>query len=121
SSTRGGRRVPVLDEDGVPVLGENGKPLRRVETWSIPTTGFIVASFTEFTSRADDPQLHTHVVVSNKVQGLDGKWRAVDGRLILDHKMAAGAIHEAELRSRLTQYLGVRWEPVERGLADIEG
>ena len=121
SSTRGGRRVPVLDDCGEPVVGENGKPKTRVELWPIETTGFVAASFTEFTSRADDPQLHTHVVVGNRVEGEDGKWRTVDARLLYRQKMAAGAIHEAELRARLTERLGVAWQPVERGLAEIEG
>lgn len=121
SSTRGGRKTPVLDTEGRPVLDEEGRPRVRVETWPIETSGYLAAAFTEFTSRADDPQLHTHVVVGNRVKGVDGVWRTLDGQLLYRHKMAAGAIHEAELRSRLTQRLGVRWQPVDRGLADIEG
>jgi len=38
-----------------------------VETWAIAAAGYVASSFTELTSRADDPQLHTHVVVANKV------------------------------------------------------
>ena len=72
SSTRGASKTPVLDEDGNPVFNENGTPKFRVETWPIMTSGFAAASFTEFTSRADDPQIHTHVVVANKVKGTDG-------------------------------------------------
>ena len=121
SSTRGARRVPVLDEDGNVVLREDGSPRYRVETWPIPTDGYVAAWFTEFTSRADDPQLHTHVVVGNRVRGVDGVWRTIDGRLLYRHQLAAGYIHEAELRRRLTQRLGVRWQPVRNGMADIEG
>lgn len=79
------------------------------------------AWFTEFTSRADDPQLHTHVVVGNRVQGVDGVWRAIDGRLLFRHQLAAGYLHEAELRQRLSDRLGVSWQPVHNGMADIEG
>ncbi|MGH9052672.1 MAG: MobF family relaxase [Acidimicrobiia bacterium] len=121
SSTRGATRTPVLDESGRPVGNEDGTPRYRVETWPIRTTGYLAAWFTEFTSRADDPQLHTHVVVGNRVKGVDGVWRALDGRLLYRHKLAAGYIHEAELRSRLTRRLGVRWQPVEKGMADIVG
>ncbi len=121
SSTRGARRVPVLDEDGNPVLNPDGTPKMRVETWPIPTEGYVAAWFTEFTSRANDPQLHTHVVVGNRVKGIDGVWRALDGRLLYRHQLAAGYLHEAELRSRLTRRLGVRWQPVVNGVADIEG
>ena len=121
SSTRGAARVPVLDENGNPVLNPDGTPKMRVETWPIATEGYVAAWFTEFTSRADDPQLHTHVVVGNRVKGVDGVWRTIDGRLLYRHQLAAGYIHEAELRRRLTQRLGVRWQPVRNGMADVEG
>jgi hypothetical protein len=121
SSTRGASRTPVLDSDGSTVLREDGTPRYRVETWPIRTSGYVSAWFTEFTSRADDPQLHTHVVVGNRVKGVDGVWRAIDGRLLYRHKLAAGYLHEAELRSRLTERLGVQWQPVRNGMADIKG
>lgn len=121
SDTRGARKVPAVDEDGRPVLDEDGHQKMRVETWPIKTEGYMAAWFTEFTSREDDPQLHTHVVVANRVKGVDGVWRTLDGRYLYRHKLAAGYIHEAELRKRLTERLGVGWQPVERGMADIEG
>ena len=31
-------------------------------------------------SRSGEPDLHTHVAVANKVQGVDGKWRSLDAR-----------------------------------------
>ncbi|MDK1026745.1 MAG: relaxase domain-containing protein, partial [Actinomycetota bacterium] len=80
SSTRGASRMPVLDDEGLPILGEDGAPRHRVETWPIRTKGYVSAWFTEFTSRADDPQLHTHVVIGNRVKGVDDVWRAIDGR-----------------------------------------
>ncbi len=121
SDTRGARKVPVLDEDGQPVLDDQGRPRVRVETWPIKTDGYIAAWFTEFTSRENDPQLHTHVVVANRVKGFDGIWRTLDGRYLYRHKLAAGYLHEAELRKRLTERLGVRWQPVDNGMADVEG
>ncbi len=121
STTRGASKAPVFDDDGEPVLNENGTPRVRVETWPIETSGFVAASFTEFTSRADDPQLHTHVVVANKVKGNDGVWRSVDGRLLFRHQLAAGYLHEAVLRGELTRRLGVGWQPVTNGMADIAG
>jgi hypothetical protein len=121
SSTRGASKIPVLDDNGDPVLNENGTARFRVETWPIATSGYVAASFTEFTSRADDPQLHTHVVVANKVKGIDGVWRTIDGRLLYRHQLAAGYLHEAVLRRGLTERLGVRWQPVHNGMADIEG
>ncbi len=121
STTRGASKTPVLGDDGEPVRNANGSPRVRVETWPIETSGFVAASFTEFTSRADDPQLHTHVVVANKVKDKDGIWRSVDGRLLFRHQLAAGYLHEAVLRRELTGRLGVGWQPVTNGVADIEG
>ncbi len=121
SATRGATKTPVLNDDGEPVHNDNGTPRFRVETWPIPTSGFVAASFTEFTSRANDPQLHTHVVVANKVKGVDGIWRSIDGRLLYRHQLAAGYLHEAVLRRELTERLGVRWQPVHNGMADIQG
>jgi len=37
-------------------------------------------------SRAGDPDLHTHVAVANKVQTLDGRWLAIDGRVLYKAK-----------------------------------
>jgi hypothetical protein len=121
SATRGAAKTPFLDNNGAPVLNENGTPRCHVETWPIATAGYVAASFTEFTSRADDPQLHTHVVVANKVQGTDAIWRSIDGRLLFRYQLAAGYLHEAVLRRELTQRLGVRWQPVHHGMADIAG
>jgi conjugative relaxase-like TrwC/TraI family protein len=44
----------------------------------MPIVGVIATAFDHYDSRAADPQLHTHVVVSNKVQGIDGRWRTLD-------------------------------------------
>jgi hypothetical protein len=121
SATRGASKTPLVDNNGGPVLNENGTPRYHVETWPIATAGYMAASFTEFTSRADDPQLHTHVVVANKVQGTDAIWRSIDGRLLFRYQLAAGYLHEAVLRRELTRRLGVRWQPVHHGMADIAG
>jgi len=121
SSTRGATKTPVVDKDGNPVRGPDGRPRYRVETWPIATLGYVAAAFTEYTSRADDPQLHTHVVIANKVKADDGVWRSIDGRLLHRHQLAAGYLHEAVLRRELTERLGVRWQPVHHGVADIAG
>ena len=36
---------------------------------SIQGSGFVAAAFRHRTSRAGDPQLHTHVLIANLVQG----------------------------------------------------
>ena len=45
----------------------------------VRTRGMIAAAFDHWDTRAGDPNLHTHVVVANKVQGPDGVWRSLDG------------------------------------------
>jgi conjugative relaxase-like TrwC/TraI family protein len=42
-------------------------------------SGFVAAAYRHRMSRAQDPQLHTHVVCANMAQGPDGRWTALDG------------------------------------------
>lgn len=71
------------------------------------TTGGFFATFEHGTSRAMDPQLHTHVLVANLCLGLDGQARTIFSKELYHHKMAAGAIYRAELARQLEQRLGV--------------
>ena len=87
----------------------------------IPGRGLIAAAFRHRTSRAGDPQLHTHVLVANLTLGADGRWSALDGRGIYAHAKTAGYLYEARLRAELTRELGVEWTPVRNGIADIAG
>ncbi|MBE1874487.1 MobF family relaxase [Myceligenerans pegani] len=82
----------------------------------VPVTGLIAMAFDHPDSRANDPHLHTHVVVSNKVKTvLDGRWRSLDGRPLHDATVALSELHEAIVADRLTRALGVEWEPRSRG------
>ena len=81
----------------------------------------MAAGFRHRTSRAGDPQLHTHVLVANLVEGHDGRWSALDGRGIYQHAKTAGYLYEATLRERLSRRLAVEWTPAQNGIADIEG
>lgn len=87
----------------------------------IATEGLIAAAFEHRTSRAGDPQIHTHLVIPNLVHGTDGKWTAVDSRTVFRHALTASHVYHAVLRSELTARLGVRWGPVRRGIAEIDG
>jgi conjugative relaxase-like TrwC/TraI family protein len=86
-----------------------------------PGGGLVAAAFRHRTSRAGDPQLHTHVVVANAAQGGDGRWSALDARHLYAHARTAGYLYEAQLRAELSGRLGVRWGRVENGVADLEG
>src|SRR5215217_4288241 len=87
----------------------------------IAGNGFVAAAFRHRTSRAGDPQLHTHVLVANLTLGADGQWSTLDGRRIYAHAKTAGYLYEARLRSLLTRELGIEWGPVRNGIAEIEG
>jgi hypothetical protein len=53
----------------------------------IDTHGLTAVAFDHLDSRTGDPNLHTHVAVSTKVCGVDGGWRALDGRVLLGLKV----------------------------------
>ena len=61
----------------------------------------VAATFRRDTPRNLDPQLHTHAVVANMVQGGDGKWRTMVDDGLFSGKMAIGAIYRAELAAGL--------------------
>lgn len=73
------------------------------------------------TSRAGDPHMHTHVLVSNKQLCRDGKFRTVDGVSLYHELRAAGMVYQAQLRAELTASLGVAWGEVINGCAEIAG
>lgn len=81
----------------------------------MPITGVIATAFDHYDSRAADPQLHTHLVVSNKVQGEDGKWRSLDSRRLHKATVALSASYNAYLIDHTADLLGLTWEPVDRG------
>jgi conjugative relaxase-like TrwC/TraI family protein len=91
--------------------------------YQVDTEGLIAAAFEHRTSRAADPQLHMHVLVSNKVRARDdGKWLSVDGVEVYRSQKAAGLVYKAALRAEMTRRLGLSWTPVdENGIAEVVG
>jgi conjugative relaxase-like TrwC/TraI family protein len=87
----------------------------------VPGNGFLAAAYLHRSSRAGDPQLHTHVLIANATKGPDGRWSRLYHPAIYNHAKTASYIYEAHLRHELTQRLGVRWQPVLKGIADIAG
>jgi DNA primase catalytic core len=75
----------------------------------VDVTGLVAASFTHRDSRAGDPDLHTHVAVANKVQTLDGRWLAIDGRVLFKANVSASETYNTALERRLVEALGVRF------------
>ena len=83
--------------------------------------GFVAAAYRHRMSRAEDPQLHTHVVAANMARGADGRWTALDATPIYQHAKAAGYLYQAHLRAVVRERLPwVCWGPVRNGMAEIE-
>ncbi|QFG67338.1 MobF family relaxase [Ornithinimicrobium pratense] len=78
----------------------------------VPVTGLVSAAFDHRDSRTGDPDLHTHVVVSNKVQSLQeegGRWLTLDGRMLFKAKVMASEHYNTHLEAGLVERLGVRF------------
>ncbi|HEY3411017.1 MAG TPA: MobF family relaxase, partial [Propionicimonas sp.] len=84
--------------------GANG--VRQVDV-----RGLIGTAFTHRDSRAGDPDLHTHVAVANKVQTVtDGRWLAIDGRVLFKAIVAASETYNTALEQHLAAALGLQFE-----------
>ena len=90
-------------------VGRNG--IRRMDT-----SGFVIAQFRHRTARSTrpgervgDPQLHSHCAILNRVRGVDGRWRTLDGEAIYRHAHAAGALYAAVLERELADRLSASW------------
>jgi conjugative relaxase-like TrwC/TraI family protein len=82
----------------------------------IDTTGVLAAMFDHWDSRAGDPDLHTHVAISNKVMGSDGKWRSLDGRSLFAAAVSLSERYNTRIEDELRRRLGVNFD--DRGESD---
>lgn len=67
----------------------------------VDTKGIVAAAFDHYDSRSGDPNLHTHFVVSNKIQGEDGRWRSLDGRVAHSAFVTLGTHYDAMVKAEL--------------------
>lgn len=82
----------------------------------VDVAGVAAVAYDHYDSRAGDPQLHTHLVVSNKVlTPMDGRWRSLDGRPIFASVTALSAHYNAVLADRLSRDLEIDWDLRQRG------
>ncbi len=109
--------IAYLDETVGARRGKAGRDLEHVAG-----QGVLAASFTHRQSRENDPLLHDHLIVANRIQGPDGRWTAIDGRDIYQNRLAMDAVYRATYQAQLTRELGVRWsEPDQHGNRSIVG
>lgn len=116
--------IDAATEDALRWLEQRACVVRRGAggVVELPGAGFAGAAFRHRTSRAGDPQLHTHVVISNMARGPDGRWTALRGAYLYEHARSAGFVFHASMRAELTARLGVRWrESPTPGVYEIEG
>lgn len=69
--------------------------------------GLIATKFRHYDSRSGDPNLHDHLVISNRVKGADGQWSSIDGRTLFQWNVAASELYNAKLAEYLEQNLGL--------------
>lgn len=81
----------------------------------VETRGLIAALFEHWDTRTGDPNLHTHAVLANKVQGLDGVWRSLDSRALHHAAVAVSELYDDLFADQLAARLPVRWSWRARG------
>jgi len=86
----------------------------------VEVRGLLAAAFTHRDSRSGDPDLHTHVAVSNKVQAHDGRWLALDGRAVFRNAVAASERYNTRLEALLVQRLGVTFADRDPGNSTLD-
>lgn len=84
------------------------------------TGNLAIATFRHATSRAQDPQLHTHSVIINATQDKDGSWRSLEPRAFYQLQKEVGAIYRQELAHGVAA-LGYRIEAGKDSLFEIAG
>ncbi|MGE0504338.1 MAG: MobF family relaxase [Solirubrobacterales bacterium] len=89
-------------------------------------TGFVGMAFRHRMSRAGDPALHVHVVISNLTRAAsDGKWLSLaspKGRApLFPHGKSAGVVFQAALRAGFLREFGFEFDQIRNGYADIKG
>ncbi|MDR1791271.1 MAG: relaxase domain-containing protein [Propionibacteriaceae bacterium] len=103
--------------------GTNGTKIERPK-------GLVAAAFTHRDSRAGDPDLHTHVVVANKVEIKDekgkSKWLTIHGSVLYRAAVSASEYYNTMLEKHLAASLGLRFYEVPKGVGkrvvrEVEG
>ena len=93
--------------------GKNGARLFKGQ-------GMVGAKYRHRMSRAEDPHLHTHVVIANWTLGPDGKRSSLVHPVIYENAKAAGSLYQAFLRHEIHQaFCWARFESRRNGLAEL--
>ena len=79
----------------------------------VETGGLVAAAFPHRSSRAGDPQIHTHLVTANLSPDSEGNWRAPYGGRLYSWAKTVGYLYQAALRAELAE-LGFGLGPVHK-------
>ena len=77
----------------------------RINGQFVQTGNLTAAVYEHVSSRAGDPQLHSHVLIANVTHDSQGRARSVSNERLMEHRKAADSIYHATL-SRELQRLG---------------
>ncbi|WP_181068542.1 MobF family relaxase [Nocardia nova] len=109
---------------------ENNATYTRLGTGGVrqvDVEGLVAARFTHRESRAGDPDLHTHMLIANRVRTLDGKWRTLDGTHFYRNLVVVSEIYNTRLEHHLETSLGIQFTerpaptPNKRPIREIIG
>ena len=81
----------------------------------VTVRGIVAAAFDHPDTRLGDPNLHTHVVVANRVQAADGVWRTLDGQQLFAAGVALSETYDALVSDELARRLPVTFGWRDRG------
>ncbi|MEW2134593.1 MobF family relaxase [Streptomyces sp. NPDC005435] len=87
--------------------GSGGKHRKPVKD------GLIVAVFRHYESRAGQPLLHDHGLVSIRARRPDGTWGNLSADSMLENVVAAGTLYSLYFMEEVSARLGWGWEPRE--------
>lgn len=91
----------------------------RIKGELVQTGNLTYASFEHATSRAGDPQTHTHVIIAN-VTHFDGKAHSLSNEKLMDYRTTADAVYKNELAHDLEKGgYSVEWD--KKGNFEITG
>ncbi|GAA1475046.1 hypothetical protein GCM10009604_24910 [Corynebacterium aurimucosum] len=81
----------------------------------VKTKGFVASEFKHYDTRAGDPDLHSHVLVSNKVQTEDGRWLSIDGYTLMKYHQSISHRYDSILNTLLSNEMGYTFTARDHG------
>lgn len=81
----------------------------------VKTKGFVASEFKHYDTRAGDPDLHSHVLVSNKVQTEDGRWLSIDGYTLMKYHQSISHRYDSILNTLLSNDMGYTFTARDHG------